>query len=403
MIFLAKDKNELEKLIDEDYYAEKSIVLRYRNAFRFEGSDEEDSAYKDWLRKTSLREGTRIFRLLRYKGVDVHIFDETSLMHTRTLKSIDGCITIARCRFYGHHRVFFESGGNTGTALTEYGHRAGLETFLFIPEDNLPLLNSRTFRSRKAHLITVKEPGMVKKVSGFLENLDGLQRIPRVSWRYEASMFRGMFILEHMLSNQRFDWISQTISAAFGPIGIYRVMNSFKNEIGGIPKFLGIQQEGNCPMYKAWRTKKDFEPVEVKSTRQLLTKVMYDDKPYTYGTYMYLKEILSHSAGDLATINRSEFMDLLGHNFDQKNVLDLLRDKGIEITVSGGEVVEKTGLIALAGTLKAIDNNIILKGSRVLCCLTSGISKADGKAKSEFSISNMDDASKAVEKIRSRT
>ena len=129
-------KQNLDDFIDVRYAPEESIVARYRNAFTF-GEPEEDREYKQLLLETSLREGARVFPLLKYRGVDIHILDESSLMHTGTLKSIDGCITTAKCKLRGYERVVFESGGNTGTALTEYGQKAKLETFLFVPEENL--------------------------------------------------------------------------------------------------------------------------------------------------------------------------------------------------------------------------------------------------------------------------
>jgi hypothetical protein len=203
-----------------------------------------------------------------------------------------------------------------------------------------------------------------------------------------------------MMGNERFDWLTQTISAAFGPIGIYWVLMNFSEELGNIPRFLGVQQEANSPMYKAWRSKKTMiEPTEINSTGQLLTRVMYDVKPHTYGTYKDLTDILISASGDLTTINHSEFADFLELNFDGKGILDLLKDKGIEITVNDGDVVEKTGLIALAGTLKEIDNGRLARGNKVLCCLTSGISEADGKSKPEYTIHSLDSMIKNYSRI----
>jgi len=56
-----------------------------------------------------------------------------------------------------------------------------------------------------------------------------------------------------------------------------------------------------------------------------------------------------------------------------------------------GELREKTGLVALAGTLKAIDAGTIPKGSRVLWCLTSGVSHAEGEATAEFEVNDPQD------------
>jgi len=396
----AGNKLDLDRAIDPEFETEASIVLRYRNAFQFGMTAEEDSEYKQWLKRTSIREGARIIPLFAYKGVAIFISDETSCMHTKTLKSIDGCITTAKCKLNGYEKVVFESGGNTGTALTRYGIRAGLETVMFIPEENLPLLNSRTFESGKAHLFSVEKPDLVKKAARFFVSRNGFRHIPERDWRYEASMFRGFFILEHILKKHKFDWVTQTISAAFGPIGIYRVLKRFEKEIGQLPRFLGIQQEANSPLFTAWkRGKADTESAKIHSTNKLLTKVMYDRHPQTYGTFEEFRDILSATGGDVTTINHDEFSRFLEMSLEGKNILDLLKERGIEITVRRGEVIEKTGLISLAGALKEIDRGRMAKGNKVLCCLTSGISEADGKAKPELRIAKLDDLTETLNKI----
>jgi threonine synthase len=322
-------------------------------------------------------------------------------MQTKTLKSIDGCITVAKCKLNGHERVVFESGGNTGTALTQYGIRAGLETFMFIPEENLSLLNSRIFESDKAHLFSVEKPDLVKKAARFFVTQNGFRHIPERDWRYEASMFRGSFILEHLLKKDKFDWFAQTISAAFGPIGIYRVLKGFEKEIGQLPRFLGIQQEANSPLFAAWKKgETDTEPAKMNSTNKLLTKVMYDRYPQTYGTFEEFRNILSATGGDLTTINHQEFNDFLELSSDGKNILERLKEQGIDITLMGGEVIEKTGLISLAGTLKEIRRGRITQGSKVLCSVTSGISEADGKAEPELKLSTLEEIPRILHQIK---
>jgi threonine synthase len=389
---LATNRSDLARLVNAAHGSESSIVLRYKNALKFGATDREDSEIRDWFSRTSIREGARIFTLMTYKGVEIGIMDETSLMHTRTLKSVDGCVTAARCKHGGYQRVIFETGGNTGAPLTEYGLRVGLETYCFIPEENLPLLNSRVFESDRAHLLAVKEPGMVKEAARLFMERHGLKHIPEVEWRFEASTFRGMFLLEHLLGNGRFDWLVQTISAAFGPIGIYGVLQPFSAELAGVPRFLGVQQEANCPMYRMWKSEDHRNhSAEIRSTHQLLSRVMYDVRPHSYGTVEALKAILTGTNGNLTTINGSEFGGFLRQDFAGRGVLDRLADNRVAITLAGGEVVEKTGLMALAGAVKEIDAGTISTGERVLCCLTSGISDADGKAVPERVIESLDD------------
>jgi threonine synthase len=383
---VCRPRAELADHVDRDYDAETSIVLRYRHAFNF-GDAATDRQFKDLLVATSIREGVRIVPLLTYKGVDIWIMDETSLMHTKTLKSIDGCVTTAKCRLAGLDRVVLETGGNTGSALTAYGTRAGIETYCFVPAENLSLLNSEWFTSAQAHLIGVEDPGTVKHAAHLFAQMHGLAHIPQVAWRYEASRFRGMLIVEHCLRGGRFDWIAQSISAAFGPIGIYWSLRQFGRRLGRVPRFLGVQQEANCPMYRAWRShQRTLRPKKLTSTAGLLSQTMYDVKPHTYGTYRDLLALLEIAKGELLTINHTEFGRLLAADFDGSSIRERLADQGIDI---GQEVVEKTGLMALAGTLKLIDAGGVPRGKRILCCLTSGVSAADGRARAEFTVTSL--------------
>ncbi|MFC1839986.1 pyridoxal-phosphate dependent enzyme [Thermodesulfobacteriota bacterium] len=391
MSILTTDKLSFEESINRKIDSEESIVLRYMRSVQFGSNPEEDRKYKDFLKQTSIREGVRIVSLLNYKGVEIFLMDETSLMHTKTLKSIDGAVSIAHCMLRGYDRVVFESGGNTGTAFTEYAQRCGLETFLFLPKNNISLLYSKSFEHDKSHLISVEDVELVKKGAHLFGNLKGATHIPDAVWRYQASMLRGFFILEYMLQNGKFDWITQAISAAFGPVGFYRVFREFKEEIGGFPRFMGIQQKANCPMYTAWKSNKKVpEPAKKGYNGQLLTRVMYDAEPYSYGSYDELVKILNDSRGDLTTIDHTEFGEFLAQDLNGKDILQPFSDNGIEITLHNGEVVEKTGLIALAGTLKEIDSGNIPEGSRVLCCLTSGTTRADGLARPDYVLKDLE-------------
>jgi threonine synthase len=370
-----------ERWIDTRHSAEDSVVLRYMDALRFEESEEQDGQFKQWLKKMSVQEGARIFPLLEYRGVEIHLMDETSRMHTGTLKSIDGCVSTAKCKTRGYEKVVFESGANTGTALTAYGAKAELETFFFLPEENLTLVDRRILASSKAHLISVDHPGFVKRAARLFGRISGARHIPETPWRYEASRFRGCFVLEHVLGHGRFDWLAQSISAAFGPIGIFKMLWKYERQAGKPPRFLGIQQEENCPIYRAWNNGSGtIKPVPVESTSRLLTKAMYDFAPHTYGTYEDLKGLLHQTRGDLTTINRREFDAFLGRRFCGKTMLEILRTNGIDI---GPKVLETTGLMALAGTFKEIDKGTIPPGTKILSCLTSGISKSDGKTEPE--------------------
>lgn len=387
MKLLAENSSSFEKYIDQRIEPEASIVCRYRHTVRFADNIAHDRNLKEHLRESSIREGARIVPLMRYRDVEIHILDETSGMATGTLKSIDGCLTTAFCHMEGDKRIAFESGGNTGSALTLYGQKSGMETFFFCPLDNVDLLDGSLFHNPDAHLVGVADRGRVKDLAGLFTSTTGIRHVPEKPWRNAASMFRGLFILEHLLSTATYDWLTQTVSAGFGPIGMYSVLETFRPELHTLPRFLGIQQEANCPMFKAWNPEAaKLLPDDTVSTEQLLTRVMYDAAPQTYRTFEDLQQLLLKTNGDLLTVNGQEFVSYLGGPVHQGEILELLRNRDIAISQRGGDILEKTGLIALVGTLKAIDAGTIRKGSSVLCCLTSGVSTADGQAVPDLTV-----------------
>lgn len=370
--------------IDNRHPASQSVVLRYRNALRLEPEEQDDARFKSILERTSIREGLQVLPLFVYEGVEIDILDETSLMHTGTMKSIDGCVTTAQCLFRGYQRVVFESGGNTGTALSVYGTRAGLETFFFIPAENLPLLNGSAFEGGAAHVIAVDDPREVKPAAAAFSTRYGLPRIPELGWRIQASSFAGCFLLEHILARGPYDVLAQSISAAFGPVGIYRILGPHSERLGRLPALLGIQQADNCPMVRAWRAGVAVGAAEpIRSTHHLLVRVMYDGHPETYGTWEPLRRILAETGGDLATVNRDEFSRSLSTVVDGRSVLDHLAERGIRIALREGEVLEKAGLMGLAGTLRQIESRKIAPGSRVLVCLTGGTARPDGRVNAD--------------------
>jgi threonine synthase len=370
--------NEFLSGIDREWSAERSVVLRYRNCLRFEESPGDDEELKRLFQRTSISEGLRIAPLLVYRDVEILVLDETSLMRTHTLKSIDGAVSIARSMQRGYRRIAFESGGNTGTALTVYGNRLGLETFLVVPAENLSLLDSADFADPNSHLIAVRDRERVKRVASDLRECEGLPKVPQPEWRLEASRFIGSFLLETMLEGLRIDCLVQTISAAFAPIGIFRVLRQQQTELGRLPRFLGVQQAPNCPMYQIL---KGVEATSEASTGdRLLTRVMYDSRPQTYGTVDELRRILEETEGDLAVVDSRDFDRLLAEDFGSAGILEVLAAAGVNIFVRDGEIVETTGLLALTGALKEIAAGRVSAGSRLLVCLTSGTGKPDGEA-----------------------
>jgi hypothetical protein len=373
-----------EAAIDSAWDASRSVALRYRAILPGPGA-ERDRAFEERLLAASQREGLRAFPLFVHRDVAVDVLDATSLMRTGTHKSVDGCVTTAHCLQAGHRRVVFESGGNTGTALTAYATRAGLETFLFVPADNLPLLDAPTFAAPGAHVIAVEDAREVKASARAFAEREGIPRVPELAWRHEAARLVGAFVLEHCLVHGRPDHFVQGISAAFAPIGIYRSLAPFREGLGGLPAFLGVQQAANCPMVRAWRGG-EGEARPVARTGGLLARVMYDEASRSYGTFGELRELLEASGGDLTTIDGEEFERWLHVSVDGRTPLAHLAGHGVVIAQRGGDVVEKAGLMGLAATLREIESGRFRRGSRLLVSVTGGTALPAGRVSPERTI-----------------
>lgn len=364
--------------------AEKSILLRYN----------QDLDLLPYLERVSISEGTRTFHLMDYKGVAIFVKDETTLMYAGTYKSLDAAFVTAQCLKEGIDKIVFSSGANLGQAISGYSNRFPIKTVYFHPHTTLFKV-SPTFFGENSHIITVqKSEREVKEAAKLFAKASGFREVPTLEWRLKSSAFRGYGVYEDIQA-QEFDWIAQAVCAAFGPLGIYGVLHELliKDEIKAVPKFLGIQQEANSPMVKAWkdRNSKIEERHLVLNPGPLMEPALYNTNPAK--SYEALYEMLQKYGGELLSVG-NEFYNRC------ELVITELKNKGISITEIDGNIIEKTGLITGVGILKAIDNGTIKKGERVLYLLTGGNVKGKdlGKIASDV-IKPEEDLTKRVQEL----
>ena len=377
----------LRLVIDPEFGAEQSAILRYARGLPVA------DLVRDRLFATSQREGLRLLDLQPYRGVRLGLLDETTCMQTGTYKSLDGCLTTAMCGSLGMTQVVFSSGANTGIALTDYAAGAGMETFFFCPENTLYKIDGALFDRPTAHLVAVQGPDReVKEAARLFADLTNLPIVPQASWRMLSAAFRCFFIAEQMLSHgRRFSWFSQAVCAAYGPIGIYRAFQQLTSagqiDRHWVPAFLGVQQEGLCPIVSAWAERLSALPPAAPTawSQGPIEPTLYNAHPAE--TYPMLCDLLSTYGGDMLAISATD-VQRYGDAFT-----GMLREAGIEqttISVDGTErFLENAGLMAGVGTLKAIEQGRIERGQTVLCALTGGAApRPSRRACPEFRINS---------------
>lgn len=372
------------------------MILRYHRGIGFDELSGED------YRRASLGEGARILEFLEYKGVRIFLDDESTLMASGTFKSLEACFSMALCRKRGYRAVVFSSGANLGAALSLYGHTAGVETFFFHPDNTSWKLDNAFCAAPAAHLISVGKPEReVKKAALLFAEMSGLPHIPAMEWRFVATGLRALFFFEAIRERQvRFDWISQAICAGYGPIGFYdrvgRLLREGAIARETVPKLLGIQQESCSPMARAWRKGHRQLVVEdiASVSGDLLDPALYNTNPE--GSYPLLRRHLQQYGGELRALRREEYEKHL------PLVRRELANSGIHLKTrhldGREEIMEKAGIIALAGTLEAIEEGTIRKGETVLSFFTGGAGDFSGhEGVPECLIKQEDDLTSAVE------
>ena len=391
----------MARAVDPAFAPAESLVLRYHRGIGCAELSGDD------YRRASLGERARILDFLEYRGVRIYLADESTLMASGTFKSLEACFAMALCRKRGYRSVVFSSGANLGTALSLYGSAAGIETFFFHPDATSWKLDNAFFASPAAHLISVDKPEReVKKAALLFAQGSGMPHIPEMAWRFVATGLRALFVFEAIRQRHlRFDWVSQTVCAGYGPIGFYDRVGQLLGE-GAIsretvPKFLGIQQESRSPMVRAWRKRHPRLEAEdiAGGSDDLLDQALYNTNPE--GSYPLLHRHLLNYGGELRALRRE------GYEAHLPLLLRELANSGMHVKTRliGGreEIMEKAGIMALAGTLAAIDEGTIRKGEAVLSFFTGGAGEFSGREGiPECLIKREDDLIGAVERYRTR-
>lgn len=386
---------------DERYPADRSVVLRYAPSVLEGHVPMED------LLACSRREGIRILDLGSWRGINLKLLDESSAMASGTYKSLDGCLSTAMCRHLGIRCAVFSSGANAGSAISLYGSLIGLESFFFCPIDSLHKVDGALFDRPSAHLVAVEgSDRRVKQAAKLMSELIGAALIPTLEWRTLSAGLRGMFLAEQILRNgQQFHWIAQSICAGYGPLGIYRTLGSLVDgcelPAARVPRLLAIQQEGLCPIVRAWERGAATlpSPVDGEAPAPLLEPALYNTYPEE--TYPALFRTLGKWGGFAATVGQDD-LDNFGREF-----LDRVEGAGLRFTrsvVGGSErILERAGLLAGAGVLKMISQGRIAPGQTVLCALTGGIGPAPSKPASPIAhIRLADDFERAITQLAKR-
>src|SRR6516164_5377621 len=231
-------------------------------------------------------------RLGRALGLANLFIKDESQLPTGTFKSRGMTVAVSMARYFGLKRLAIPTAGNAGGALAAYGARAGIEVFVFMPEDT-PRINQM-----EAYLAGAR----VYLVNGLITDCGRIVRegAERMGWfdmstlkepyRLEGKKTMGLELAEQ-LGWKLPDVILYPTGGGTGLIGMWKAFAEL-TELGWLrgkrlPRLVSCQSDGCAPIVRAFEQGKRFAEV-VTDARTVASGLRV---PSAVGDFMILDAI----------------------------------------------------------------------------------------------------------------
>ena len=196
-------------------------------------------------------------RLGKQLGLANLIIKDESQLPTGSFKSRGMALAVSMARHLGLKRLAIPTAGNAGGALAAYAARAGMEAFVFMPEDT-PIINQM-----EAYLCGAQ----VFLVNGLISDCGRLVRTatPRMGW-FDFSTLKEPYRLEGKKTMgleiaEQFGWhlpdvILYPTGGGTGLIGMWKAFSELR-ELGWLksdkmPRLVSCQSDGCAPIVRAF-------------------------------------------------------------------------------------------------------------------------------------------------------
>ncbi|HEV3084936.1 MAG TPA: threonine synthase, partial [Gemmataceae bacterium] len=178
----------------------------------------------------------------------LQIKDESQLP-TGSFKSRGMAVAVSMARHFGLTKLAIPTAGNAGGALAAYGARAGMEVYVFMPEDT-PRINQMEAHLAGAHVFVVN--GLITDCGRIVR--EGTERMGwfdmstlKEPYRLEGKKTMGLELAE------QFGWrlpdvILYPTGGGTGLIGMWKAFQELKElgwlKTGKMPRLIACQAEG---------------------------------------------------------------------------------------------------------------------------------------------------------------
>jgi threonine synthase len=234
----------------------RADLWRYREVLPVENEENIISLGEGW---TPLLKADRLGKQL---GLDALYIKDESQNPTQSFKARGMSAAVSMAKELGARKLAVPSAGNAAGALAAYAARAGLECFIFMPDDT-PRANVVECEQTGAHVTLMK--GLITDCGAELARRKEAEGWFDVSTLKEPYRVEGKKTLGYELAEQ-FNWklpdvIIYPTGGGTGLIGMWKAFDEME-QMGWIdskrPRMVTVQASGCAPIVRAFEEGKRF-------------------------------------------------------------------------------------------------------------------------------------------------
>lgn len=242
-------------------------------------------------------------------GMDDLLIKDESRLPTGSFKARGMCMAITMANELGVKRVAAPTAGNAGGAMAAYAARAGMESFVFMPEDT-PIINQKEcyLHGAKSYLAN----GLIDDCGKLVaegESTNGWYNLSTLKepYRIEGKKTMGLELAEQ-LNWELPDVIFYPTGGGTGLIGMWKAFHELL-EMGWLasekmPRMIACQSSGCAPIVSAFESGERFaERFENANTVASGLRV-----PAAVGDFMII-DAVRESGGKAVAVSESSIRD----------------------------------------------------------------------------------------------
>ncbi len=308
---------------------------------------------------TPLHESVKLYKEIGVK--ELRIKNE-GLNPTGSFKDRGMTVGVTKAVELGARSVICASTGNTAASLSAYAARAGIKSFVVVPEGAVALGKLAQARAAGAKIVKVRGnfDYALKMVRSLAATTNETYLLNSVNpFRIEGQKTLAYEIIEEYGVP---DWIFIPVGNAGNITALWKGLKEMKSIglIERLPKLAGVQAEGASPIYRAFAEQKD-EITPVQNPQTIATAIKIGNPASWRRAMRAVKE----SGGVMLSVSDEEILEY------QK-----------KLSSKEGIFVEPASAASIAGLAKAALQNLVGKNDRVVAVVTgNGLKDPDSLMK----------------------